>query len=848
MEISHASKETQAVAIDILGEAEEVTVSTDAEFMMMIAHGIYSNKALALVRELICNARDGHIKAGKPDEFIRITLTDNKFVIRDHGTGIPNNLFTKIYLTFGSSTKRKSAKETGGFGVGSKVPWAVCDTFSARNWINGHMTVYSIMKSDPKLDGKPSCIPVMTAPSTEPSGVEVTVPFPEKMHFEIFDFIKRFQKELSLNIILNDVKYAGDEYFNITEMKNNGYTLLPAHPQTVVKNSNFYLRLGDVIYPIEKQPEYIEAWNMLLNINATSSNRPLLFDAKPNSVVPTLSRETLQYTEKTMISILELMKRPLQDVADKLDDFTDHLVKKFPPKISRESTFVNNWWLGQIDLPRLLLANATSLIQEDISLSLNRMLLGNAVRWLAHHTPYLESKNKSAKQFREKINNLLEKSFEQSLNQIPYIHKDGLMNVYKHLKGSISPISKKDLARNTWEEAMFWNAEQKANPDIVSVSFVSSPDVHRGIHKDRYSNYLDEVSDIVREEKKEKALDSYSYQFLNFGLYLTDTVVISLSTPKMIQRALESKLATVEKNPLMLNSVVPGLLGARCVRVKPGIKDSVVNKMKAEFESWGYTVVVLLDPTIEERAEAERLAQERAALKAQQLPTLYNLIEERIKYALGHNIYEMKMQLRKLKGIQKNPAYKGQPHYLILSRGKELPLNMKEVSDYMNLVRFVGTDIVCVSTKMEIARVIKEGRISVEDTVLACAKQFFKTPGLHDKLYYENTFFVEKFRQNRLLSKYLFNREVFTLTEQEKRIRSNLSNLGAMMPSVRKYLYDKSSLYSICPPQSHYQNLFSRYAESHFCNVTTALRVAYERQPSPRRTLARQILKAILKG
>lgn len=51
MEISHASTETQSAAVGINGKAEEVTVSTDAEFMMMIAHGIYSNKALALVEK-----------------------------------------------------------------------------------------------------------------------------------------------------------------------------------------------------------------------------------------------------------------------------------------------------------------------------------------------------------------------------------------------------------------------------------------------------------------------------------------------------------------------------------------------------------------------------------------------------------------------------------------------------------------------------------------------------------------------------------------------------------------------------------------------------------------------------
>jgi hypothetical protein len=430
MEISHASVETQSAAIGIKGKAEEVTVSTDGEFMMMIAHGIYSNKPLALVRELLCNARDGHAKGNCLDKPIHITLEDNKLVVRDHGTGIPNAIFAPTYLTFGKSTKRKDKSATGGFGVGSKVPWAVCDTFSARNFIDGTMTAYAIMKSDPAMDGKPTCTPVMQIPSTEPSGVEVTVPFPEKMHGDIMACVQHFATELGIPIILNGTQFNNaNGNYKTAELFEHGFVLAPHHPRTVIQKSPFYVRQGDVLYPVEKQDEFADAYDMLVTLNPGVDRTPLIFLAEPDSIIPTLSRESLQYTDRTSKSIRDLMKKAMQILADNLDQYAVNVGEGLPPLCTTAHDFVSDMWKFKLRAASCLTAYGAKLMVPSLSPATQELLTANMIRWLNARTPYMESQVTNGKAFREAFSDQLEALFDKELDKYHYLNKERLQEV-----------------------------------------------------------------------------------------------------------------------------------------------------------------------------------------------------------------------------------------------------------------------------------------------------------------------------------------------------------------------------------------------------------------------------------
>ena len=57
------------------GETEEFGLVQDASFLMMLSKNLYTNQNLAPIREILCNAWDIHIEAGKTDTAIEIEIT-----------------------------------------------------------------------------------------------------------------------------------------------------------------------------------------------------------------------------------------------------------------------------------------------------------------------------------------------------------------------------------------------------------------------------------------------------------------------------------------------------------------------------------------------------------------------------------------------------------------------------------------------------------------------------------------------------------------------------------------------------------------------------------------------------
>lgn len=846
MEISHASLETSVASIGINGLAEEVTVSTDAEFMMMIAHGIYSNKALALIRELLCNARDGHAKAGCLDKPIHITLTDNLLVVRDYGTGIPNAIFAKTYMTFGQSTKRKDKAATGGFGVGTKVPWAVCDTFSARNWIDRTMTAYSIVKSDPNMEGKPTCTPVMTIPSIEPSGVEVSVPFPEKMHHEIKNNLRWFVEELNIPAIINGVEHVSTRAPIINELYNTGFFYTEEHPKTVIQTSFFYVRQGDVLYPVEVQDEFAESATMLKAI-ANNKHGCYVFLAEPDSIIPTLSRESLQYTERTCMSIKLLMDKVLQELADQLDEYQEKTEKFLPDYLKNSPYFTLNMWNYTHSLvPRFLECHQKYLMNASLSPTQNYLLKNNMSRWLGAKLPYLESKKITGKNFREKIEHITHTMFLEGLTKYTHLDQDRLIEVWKEKPNSYqkSKEFKQNTTRNFYEEIMLWRSEIEFNPDIVEVYIPNSTNFIDANSSSKVSRVFTEVS-LIKGLDKTKENFSHNWDLSLESVYVSKTVVISTTIPVMLARAREWFYKNQSPRSPMLDVPLGHLLGARCVRVKASIKPTEIKQLKSLFQNWGYDVLVLMDPSEGELEERKLLAEERAKLKQKKLLFLHEFIPH-----YSNNPKEARKLKKSLYGLASNPEYKGEPLYLNLrSQNDIVPYEIRGIENYFEFVKFLGTDIVCVSNKTELNRAIKEGRRNIEEAFLEFTKWFFTQPDIHRKLFFDQTIFSIRARQNKYLTKYLFNFVPETMTTEQDRILKGILKFSNIFTSTRMYVRSKTTYYNrCCSSEDHYLRLFEAYAQSHFCDVNRAFDVAYQSQPSPQRALARSILKKLLKG
>lgn len=150
----------------------------NAKMYDILISKMYTNKPAAVIRELSANAWDAHVEAGNKDvpfELHLPTWLDKTFHIRDYGTGIPHDKFEHIYTNVGKSTKEGSNDLIGGFGLGSKAPFTMTDTFTVENWYGGIKTTWICFKDK----GVPQVTKVAEEPNDEPSGLKVSFSFDE---------------------------------------------------------------------------------------------------------------------------------------------------------------------------------------------------------------------------------------------------------------------------------------------------------------------------------------------------------------------------------------------------------------------------------------------------------------------------------------------------------------------------------------------------------------------------------------------------------------------------------------------------------------------------------------------
>jgi hypothetical protein len=151
----------------VVGADSEESFSIDTEsdvIFDILRNKMYKDKIGAVCREVASNSRDANREcdSDKPVE-IEI-ISPNKILsmghlsisFKDYGTGIPPNKMSDIFLKYGVSDKRSTNKLTGGFGLGSKSPFAYNDTFTVITVADFAEPVYkeegTVQRVDPVTD------------------------------------------------------------------------------------------------------------------------------------------------------------------------------------------------------------------------------------------------------------------------------------------------------------------------------------------------------------------------------------------------------------------------------------------------------------------------------------------------------------------------------------------------------------------------------------------------------------------------------------------------------------------------------------------------------------------------
>jgi hypothetical protein len=306
MEVTHREDHVTHAVIGG-GQSISMSITDDAMFMHMLSSTLYSDKILAVVRESLCNAWDAHIEAKLVDRPVEITLTNDKLTIRDHGLGIAHSQIGPIYGTYGASTKKHDGKQTGGFGLGCKSPFAYTDHFEVVSCHQGVKTVYRMTKSSAELNGKPGIVPLLSIPTDE-EGLTMSLDIKDRADYQRFhDLIKRIVANGELNAVLNGGHLPIIEFSQM----QHGYVI--TKEKLLENHSRVCLRYGNVVYPLEAHAEYRHDYERTVEVLEMLGNQygqyALVLQAKPNTLSITPSRESLSMEDKTIKTVVGMLKK-----------------------------------------------------------------------------------------------------------------------------------------------------------------------------------------------------------------------------------------------------------------------------------------------------------------------------------------------------------------------------------------------------------------------------------------------------------------------------------------------------------------------------------------------------------
>jgi hypothetical protein len=168
-------REHETVEAGGLGSGGAFSIAASSKAFEILSSNLYQNKTLAVIREITCNAVDAHTLVGRPISSINVhlpTYTNPVFYVRDWGPGLSHDDVLSLYTTYFRSTKDQDNTQIGGFGLGSKSPFAITTQFTVTSWHAGEKRTYVCYKQD----GLPRVNHVSTEGCGTDSGIEVRVP------------------------------------------------------------------------------------------------------------------------------------------------------------------------------------------------------------------------------------------------------------------------------------------------------------------------------------------------------------------------------------------------------------------------------------------------------------------------------------------------------------------------------------------------------------------------------------------------------------------------------------------------------------------------------------------------
>lgn len=287
------------------GAAKQFSIEATPKAFQILSSSIYTDKPLAVIRELSCNAYDAQVEAGTSDRPFEVHLPNHFepfFSIRDYGTGLSDEDITGLYSTYFKSTKTNSNDVIGCMGLGSKSPFAYVDQFTVTSYFNGKKGVFMVFMDD---DGTPSIMLTESTPTDEENGIMIHMMANQSDFSTFADRARRFYHRFPVHPII-----TGNSSVDLSKVK---YTL--EGPNYKLRTNDEHLAYGDhkgayaiqghVAYPIKVDK---------IKVPMTDQQRELLQSMAIDITFPigelevAASREELSYNKLTQANIIKAVE------------------------------------------------------------------------------------------------------------------------------------------------------------------------------------------------------------------------------------------------------------------------------------------------------------------------------------------------------------------------------------------------------------------------------------------------------------------------------------------------------------------------------------------------------------
>ena len=276
-------------------DVSQASIEMTPEMFKLLFDGIYEDKEQAIVREIICNAKDSQVEKGEETP-IKINVPNTLqpwWSVRDYGVGMSEKDVMQRYLRFGHSTKRESNDYVGAKGIGCKSPFSYTDSFTVTSWFDGVESQYTVHLEN----GIPNVTKLISLPSDEPTGLEVKLHISSADHNTFYKETFNFLKYFNYPVNVENSSEMREDLENVLLVDKGKYIL---HKDESIWQSSVYASMGGVCYRVSN--DFIEPLRSNL-LKVQKTNIILPFELGDLSVAA--SRETLSMDEETTKAITE---------------------------------------------------------------------------------------------------------------------------------------------------------------------------------------------------------------------------------------------------------------------------------------------------------------------------------------------------------------------------------------------------------------------------------------------------------------------------------------------------------------------------------------------------------------